>query len=66
MAPLDARSEDHESASSPVGSDVANSTPNTVFSPPSSPQQKSQVLKDARLSARKKLALLTLEEKVCC
>ncbi|KAH8173841.1 PA14 domain-containing protein [Sarocladium implicatum] len=43
---------------------MSNSTPNTEFSPPSSPQQKSQLLIDTRLAARKKLQTLTLEEKV--
>lgn len=43
---------------------MSNSTPNTEFSPPSSPQQKSQLLRDTRLAARKKLDTLTLEEKV--
>lgn len=44
---------------------MSHSTPNTEFSPPSSPQQKyQQIMKDTRLSARRKLAQLTLEEKV--
>lgn len=47
-----------------MDSDMSNSTPNTEFSPPSSPQQKSQLLRDTRLAARKKLETLTLEEKV--
>ncbi|KEY74026.1 hypothetical protein S7711_02617 [Stachybotrys chartarum IBT 7711] len=41
-----------------------NSTPNTELSPPNSPPQKIEVLDDARPIARKKLASLTLEEKV--
>ena len=66
MGSLDFRNEDHDSDSnvSPMESDMANSTPNTEFSPPCSPQHKAQILKDTRLSARKKLAQLTLEEKV--
>lgn len=43
---------------------MSNSTPNTEFSPPSSPHQKSQLLRDTRLAAAKKLGTLTLEEKV--
>lgn len=60
------RADDQELQSnmSPGGSDLVNSTPNTEFSPPSSPPQKSQILKDTRISARKKLAQLTLQEKV--
>ena len=68
MGAPDNRSDDNEveSSMSPMGSDMTNSTPNTEFSPPYSPQQKSQtLLKDTRLSARKKLAQLTLQEKVC-
>lgn len=50
---------------SPPGTEMTNSTPNTEFSPPYSPQQKVQrILKDTRAAARKKLAQLTLEEKV--
>ncbi|KFA69726.1 hypothetical protein S40285_08117 [Stachybotrys chlorohalonatus IBT 40285] len=41
-----------------------NSTPNTELSPPNSPPQKIEVLDDARPIARKKLASLSLEEKV--
>ncbi|KAG7117052.1 Beta-glucosidase B like protein [Verticillium longisporum] len=45
--------------------EMTNSTPNTEFSPPCSPQQKfEQLMKDTRTSARKKLAQLTLKEKV--
>lgn len=67
MGAPDNRPDDHEVESnmSPVGSEMTNSTPNTEFSPPYSPQQKAQILKDTRISARKKLAQLTLQEKVC-
>lgn len=59
MGAPDNRSHDHDVDSmSPV-------TPNTEFSAPYSPQQKYQLLKDTRISARKKLAQLTLQEKVC-
>ena len=49
---------------SPVSSEMTNSTPNTEFSAPSTPQQESQILKNTRISARNKLAQLTLQEKV--
>ncbi|KAI5459184.1 glycoside hydrolase superfamily [Mariannaea sp. PMI_226] len=39
-------------------------TPDTEFSPPSSPQQKSEGFKDTRSAARQKLAELNLKEKV--
>jgi beta-glucosidase len=63
---VDARPDNHEMdpAASPMESDVTNSTPNTQFSPPYSPQQKVEAVKDARLNAKKKLAQLSLEEKV--
>ncbi|KPM33950.1 Beta-glucosidase B [Neonectria ditissima] len=40
------------------------STPDTEYSPPSSPQQKNQLLKNTRLAAKEKLAKLSLKEKV--
>lgn len=40
------------------------STPDTEYSPPCSPQQKSKLLKNTRLAAREKLANLSLKEKV--
>ncbi|KAK6698031.1 hypothetical protein SNK03_010814 [Fusarium graminearum] len=40
------------------------STPDTEFSPPCSPPQKIQYLRDTRSAAKEKLSLLTLEEKV--
>lgn len=66
MSSLDFRNEDLDSDFnvSPMESEMANSTPNTEFSPPCSPQHKGQILKDTRLSARAKLAQLSLEEKV--
>ncbi|CAI4218769.1 unnamed protein product [Parascedosporium putredinis] len=65
MSSLDFRNEDLDSDFnvSPMESEMANSTPNTEFSPPCSPQHKGQILKDTRLSARAKLAQLSLEEK---
>lgn len=41
-----------------------NTTPDTEFSPPSSPFHEGGPPKDKRLLARTKLATLTLEEKV--
>lgn len=42
-----------------------SSTPNTEFSPPCTPEQKKlAILRDTRLTAKKKLSGLTLEEKV--
>lgn len=49
---------------SPVVSIDTNTTPDTEFSPPDSPFRESAPPKDKRLLARKKLATLTLEEKV--
>lgn len=46
-------------------SDGSNVTPNTEYSPPSSPFPKQRLLHDSRSAAKKKLASLTLEEKVC-
>jgi beta-glucosidase len=44
---------------------MSHSTPNTEFSPPTSPPQNvKRLMQDTRLSARKKLAELNLEEKV--
>lgn len=39
------------------------STPDTEYSPPYSPPQKSQHLRDTRAAAKEKLATLTLKEK---
>jgi beta-glucosidase len=67
MAGLDTRTGDHDidPNPSPMESVSTNSTPNTEFSPPCSPQQKvQQLMKDTRAAARKKLSQLTLEEKV--
>ncbi|KAI1491760.1 glycosyl hydrolase family 3 N terminal domain-containing protein [Biscogniauxia mediterranea] len=49
---------------SPFESTGSNTTPDTEFSPPDSPVSKHAVLDDSRLLARKKLAMLTLEEKI--
>ncbi|KAH7375243.1 glycosyl hydrolase family 3 N terminal domain-containing protein [Plectosphaerella cucumerina] len=50
---------------SPAESEMSHSTPNTEFSPPTSPPQNvKRLMQDTRLSARKKLAELNLEEKV--
>ncbi|KAL2755799.1 glycoside hydrolase family 3 protein [Sodiomyces alcalophilus JCM 7366] len=67
MSPSDTlpQGADFDRNPSPAESDMSHSTPNTEFSSPCSPQQKyQQIMKDTRLSARKKLAQLTLEEKV--
>ncbi|TDZ33272.1 Beta-glucosidase B [Colletotrichum spinosum] len=67
MSALLHRPEDHEAdaLASPPETEMSNSTPNTEFSPPYSPQQKVQrLMKDTRVAARKKLEQLTLEEKV--
>lgn len=50
---------------SPLSSVESTTTPDTVFSPPESPFQKTLGFKDARSVARHKLSLLSLEEKVC-
>jgi beta-glucosidase len=57
---------DLEPQPSPMESEMTNSSPNTEYSEPcSSPQQKNtQLLKDTRAAARKKLGELSLEEKV--
>ncbi|KAL2258633.1 hypothetical protein VTK26DRAFT_8000 [Humicola hyalothermophila] len=49
---------------SPGDNTETNTTPDTEFSPPGSPFNESRPPKDHRLLARKKLATLTLEEKV--
>ena len=49
---------------SPYESVDSNTTPDTEFSPPSSPFSKASVPKNHRLLARQKLAQLSLEEKV--
>jgi beta-glucosidase len=49
---------------SPLESVGTTTTPATDLSPPESPYQKTVSLKDSRLSAREKLASLSLEEKV--
>ncbi|KAK8103772.1 uncharacterized protein PG998_010805 [Apiospora kogelbergensis] len=49
---------------SPLSSVESTTTPDTVFSPPESPFQKTLGFKDARSVARHKLSLLSLEEKV--
>ncbi len=60
--------QDIDPNASPVGSidtnTTTNTTPDTEFSPPDSPAQQSGPPKDKRALARKKLATLTLEEKV--
>lgn len=43
----------------------SNATPDTEYSPPDSPSPKNQPFHDSRSVARKKLASLTVEEKVC-
>ena len=53
-----------DSQASPMESAGTSTTPNTEISPPDSPFQASEVFKDKRLAARKKMSLLTLEEKV--
>ncbi|KAI1497186.1 glycosyl hydrolase family 3 N terminal domain-containing protein [Biscogniauxia marginata] len=53
-----------DSSVSPLESVGSNTTPDTEFSPPDSPIPKPAVLEDSRSLARKKLATLTLEEKV--
>jgi len=50
---------------SPSDSNGSNATPDTEYSPPHSPFPKRRVLQDSRSAARKKLAQLTIEEKVC-
>lgn len=58
--------QDIDPVPSPAESDMSHSTPNTEFSPPTSPQQKvQQLMKSTRTAAKKKLDQLTLEEKVC-
>lgn len=49
---------------SPMGSIVASTTPDTEVSPPTSPFRKGDILKHARLAARQKLLTLTTDEKV--
>jgi hypothetical protein len=46
-------------------SDGSNVTPDTEYSPPDSPFPKQRLLQDSRSAARKKLASLSIEEKVC-
>ncbi|WZH41988.1 hypothetical protein QYS62_002956 [Fusarium acuminatum] len=46
-----------------MGDSNTPSTPDTEFSPPCSPQQKIQHLRDTRSAAKEKLTQLTLEEK---
>jgi beta-glucosidase len=48
----------------PSDSSGSNATPDTEYSPPDSPFLKRPVLRDSRSEARKKLAGLTVEEKV--
>ncbi|KAK0618070.1 glycoside hydrolase family 3 protein [Bombardia bombarda] len=57
-------SPDLDPNASPVGSIDTNTTPDTEFSPPDSPFQQIALPKNKRFLARKKLATLTLEEKV--
>jgi hypothetical protein len=45
-------------------SNNSNTTPDTEFSPPSSPLHKAELLNNARLIARHQVGSLTLEEKV--
>lgn len=49
---------------SPLDSVDTNTTPNTQFSPPDSPYQHNASLKETRMTARKKLAHLSQDEKV--
>ena len=49
---------------SPLSSIGITTTPDTELSPPESPYQKHAVPHDCRLSAKAKLATLTLQEKV--
>ncbi|KAI0601444.1 glycosyl hydrolase family 3 N terminal domain-containing protein [Biscogniauxia sp. FL1348] len=56
--------DDIDPSVSPFESMGSNTTPDTEFSPPDSPISKHAVIEDSRLLARKKLAMLTLEEKV--
>jgi beta-glucosidase len=58
--------QDIDPNASPVGSIDTNTTPDTEFSPPESPIQRSGPPKDVRTLARNKLDTLTQEEKVCC
>ena len=59
------RDQDIDPNPSPAESEMSHSTPNTEFSPPTSPQQRvQQLMKDTRTTARKKLSQLSLEEKV--
>ncbi|GAW11823.1 hypothetical protein ANO14919_011750 [Xylariales sp. No.14919] len=50
---------------SPSDSCGSNATPDTEYSPPDSPFPKQPSLKNSRSVARKKLASLTVDEKVC-
>lgn len=49
---------------SPLDSVDTNTTPDTQFSPPDSPYHLNGSLKATRMAARKKLAQLSLDEKV--
>ncbi|KAL1888681.1 hypothetical protein Sste5346_009386 [Sporothrix stenoceras] len=53
-----------DATTSPLGSAGPSITPDTEISPPNSPFTPSEKLNDARQTAKKKLATLTLEEKV--
>lgn len=53
-----------DAITSPLGSTGPSITPDTEISPPNSPSTPSEKLNDARQTAKKKLATLTLEEKV--
>lgn len=60
--------EDHEyEGGDPLASpsDGSNVTPDTEYSPPDSPYAKQVIFEDSRSVARKKLASLAIEEKVC-
>ncbi|KAI1813405.1 glycoside hydrolase family 3 protein [Poronia punctata] len=56
--------EEVDHLASPSESNGSNVTPNTEYSPPESPFPKRRVLRNSRSAAKKKLANLTVEEKV--
>ncbi|KAI0392240.1 glycoside hydrolase family 3 protein [Xylariaceae sp. FL0594] len=65
MEPVESRFYDEvDLLGSPSDSNESNGTPDTEYSPPESPFPKRLVFQDSRSAARKKLAQLTLEEKV--
>ncbi|KAI1298546.1 glycoside hydrolase family 3 protein [Xylaria venustula] len=65
MDPLeDQRYEEVDPLASPSESSGSNATPDTEYSPPDSPFPKQHLFHDSRSAAKKKLASLTVEEKV--